>query len=97
MFYITPILFESSSKIRFCIKSASSDLTCCFWFSSVASGSFGFRFFKALICSFAWSSVVIVYFSKVFPKGEQVNLVCFVICSWVEGNKIFMFFNFSLC
>ena len=30
--------------------------------------------------------IVFIYFSKAFPKGGWVNLACFIICFWLDGN-----------
>ena len=86
MIYFTYSFTWEFMENSFFIKSLSSELTYCFYLSSIASGSFGFRFFKASTSFFPWSLTVFVYFLKTFPKGEKVCLVCFVICSWLEGN-----------
>ena len=46
-----------------------------------------FRFIIASICFLPWFPIVFVCFSEAFPKGEQVNLACFIILLWPVGNN----------
>ena len=87
MLYISPILLlESLWKILFLLKAYhKSELTVfnCLQLLLVLLVSDSSKY---QLVFFAWSLTVFVYFLKTFPKGEQVCLVCFVICSWLEGN-----------
>ena len=38
------------------------------------------------ICFSPWSSIAFVCFSKALPREEYVNLVCSIICFWLEGT-----------
>ena len=40
----------------------------------------------AFICFSLWFSIVFIYFSKGFPRREEVNLACFIIYFWLQGN-----------
>ena len=35
---------------------------------------------------FSCSLILFLYFFKAFPKGEYINLVCFIILLWSDGN-----------
>ena len=48
--------------------------------------AFVFKFSKAFTCFLPWSSIIFICFSKAFPKGEQVNFACSIICCWLDGN-----------
>ena len=41
---------------------------------------------KVSACFFTYSSIVLVYFLKAFPKGEYINLACSIILVWSDGN-----------
>ena len=50
--------------------------TSCFPWSSIA-----------FLCFLAWLSIVLVCFSKAFPKGEYVKLSCPIAIPWSKGSS----------
>ena len=48
--------------------------------------STGFKTFKASTCFFPWCSIVFICCSKDFPRGEYLNVACYISLLWSRGS-----------